>query len=92
MYLELIKNFGFEIACLAVVSGFLGWLIRYIIKEASKREETYQNIITNHIPHNTEAMQGVIASIKEFRKSVEQAHDYQRDEHMKMIEKLIEKK
>ncbi len=85
---QMVERFGFPILCLVVVSGFLGWLIRYIVKEAAQREKIFQDIITNHIPHNTEALKEVTMGMKEFRKSVEQAHDYQRDEHIKMIEKL----
>lgn len=88
MELEMISKYGFPIVYSVAVSGFLAWLIKYVIKEAAKEKKILQEIITNHVAHNTEAMNKLMERIEEFRKNVEIAHTYQRDEHMKMIEKL----
>lgn len=84
----MIEKFGFPIAYSVTVSGFLGWLIKYVIREATKEKQLLREIISNHVAHNTETMKEVMLGMQEFRKSVEEAHRYQREEHMKIIEKL----
>ena len=87
-YMPLLERLVFPITCLTAVAGFTVWLIKFILKENSKREATYQEIVTNHVKHNTDTLINLSNNIDESRKGSEEAHRYQREEHYKMIETL----
>lgn len=86
---QMIERFGFPIAYSVVVSGFLGWLIKYVLTETAKEKKLLREIITNHVAHNTEAMNKLVQTLEGFQKNVERAHDYQREEHKEIMKILV---
>ena len=88
-YLNIIEKFGFPIMCLIVVAGFLGWLIRYIITTNAIREKQLQDIVQNDLVFLNDGHQKTSTTLDEIRKANSEAHKYQREEHNKMIESLI---
>lgn len=85
---QLAVTHGLGVVLSIIVIGCLIWVLRYVLKANSAREERLAMIIENHLTkldvklgeHDTRA----IAAIR----SMEEASKYQRQEHEKMMEIL----
>ena len=99
-WVSLIEKFGFPITCVIATVLFAVWLVKYILREYAKREEyhrkleieqqdKYHLLVSNHLSTSTKIMEQITHTLSEMRSSNNEAHKYQREEHMKMIEKLV---
>ena len=53
----------------AVVIG-ASWMLRFIMARLAKLEDDYRTVVTNHIAHSTEAMNGVKHAIEELTEAI----------------------
>ena len=87
--LRLITDYGVAIVGLIFVVGFLGWLIRYILRTNEKREQKLSEFLTNDLRHLTEGLNILTTNITNFSNSTNEAQKYQREEHNKIIENSL---
>ena len=83
--LRLITDYGVAIVGLIFVVGFLGWLIRYILRTNEKREQKLSEFLTNDLRHLTEGLNVLTTNITNFSNSTNEAQKYQREEHNRII-------
>ena len=63
---ELLSFAGFGAA---VVIG-AAWMLRFIMSRLSKLEDDYRTVVSNHIAHSTEAMNGVRDALHELTEAI----------------------
>lgn len=88
------QTYGTATVLLFVVTGFLAWLVYYILKQNEKREDKLILLSTEHIASIKASIKEQADSTLEFRRSLSEAQRYQREEHDKMIDaltKILEK-
>jgi len=83
-----IKVLGPTVWVLAVILLFFIWLVRWILRDLSTREKKYQETINNHIKSSVNVMRELENDLKELARQNEEAHKYQREEHIKQISSL----
>lgn len=86
----LAANYGLGAALSVFIAGFLGWLLRFVLKENAKREDRMAGIIANHLHSLTEAVNRMNESLEKHDSTEEEVWRYQREEHNQMI-RLLEK-
>ena len=86
----LVANYGLGTALSVFIAGFLGWLLRFVLKENAKREDRMAGIIGNHLQSLTDAVNRMNESIEKHDSKEEEVWRYQREEHSQMI-RLLEK-
>ena len=84
----LAANYGLGVALSVFIAGFLGWLLRFVLKENAKREDRMAGIIGNHLHSLTEAVNRMNESIEKHDSKEEEVWRYQREEHREMIHLL----
>lgn len=95
------QTYGTATVLLFVVTGFLAWLVYYILKQNEKQNEKNERREDKLIALSQEQIASINNRIKEqadstieFRKSLAESQRYQREEHqqmMKGIERLLER-
>jgi hypothetical protein len=85
---KLITDYGIAIVGLIFLTRFLMWLIKYILERNKQREDAILLMLTNDIKHLSEAMNTLALNVTNFSNSVNEAHKFQREEHIKMIDAL----
>jgi len=86
----LVANYGLGAALSVFIAGFLGWLLRFVLKENAKREDRMAGIIGNHLQSLTDAVHRMNESMEKHDSKEEEVWRYQREEHSQMI-RLLEK-
>ncbi len=84
----LVANYGLGVALSIFIAGFLGWLLRFVLKENAKREDRLATIIENHLHALTESVNRLSQAIAERDRQMQEACRYQREEHREMIHLL----
>ena len=54
----------------AVIIG-ASWMLRFIMSRLSKLEDEYRTVVSNHISHSTQAMNGVTRAIEELTEAIQ---------------------
>ncbi len=86
----LIFNYGFPTVALIFVC-IAGWkLVIQIQGHNKEREDKLMGIIQEDLKHTGESQKSTIDALKEFRQSVDKANEYQRQEHIKMLDFMSE--
>jgi hypothetical protein len=83
-------NFGLGVALSVGVFAVCVWMVKHIIKTQKEERLRWNNIIENHIHHNTEALTKVCNVLKNHDTRCDEAHDYQKDEHKEITKTLSE--
>lgn len=84
--ITLIFNYGFPTVGLIFVS-IAGWKMMIQIQQHNKeREDKLMGMIQNDLKNINESKKSEIEALKELRQSVEKANEYQRQEHIKMLD------
>jgi hypothetical protein len=86
--LKAMTEYGVAIVGLIFLTRFLMWLIKYILERNKQREDAILLMLTTDIKHLTESMNTLALNMTNFVSSVNEAHKFQREEHMGMIESL----
>lgn len=55
----------------AVVIG-ASWMLKFIMARLAKLEDDYRTVVTNHIAHSTEAMNGVRDALHELAEALKE--------------------
>ena len=85
---KLITDYGIAIVGLIFFSRFLMWLIKYILERNKQREDVILQMLTSDIKHLSDAMSTLTLNLTNFTQTVTEAHRFQREEHIKMIDAL----
>ncbi len=62
---------GTEVAGLAfAMVGGAGMMLKFIMGRLAKLEDEYRTLVTNHLSHSTEAMNGVKDAVRELTEAI----------------------
>ena len=84
---ELIKSaatYGLGTVLAILMAGFMGWVIRFILKDNAKREERLAEIIERDLIAQKSALEAHDRRVSEATQRAEEAHRRQREEHEEM--------
>lgn len=83
--LKAIVDYGLAIVGLYFITRFLAWLIKYILEENKKREDTHMALLTGDVRKVSESITAMVSAVNNFKLAVDEAHKYQREEHKEQI-------
>ena len=74
-------TYGLGIVLSLLMAGFMGWVIRFILKENAKREERLAGIIERDLVAQKNALEQHDRRMSEAAQRTEEANKRQREEH-----------
>jgi hypothetical protein len=87
---KLAWNYGLGIVLAVAIALFLGWLIRYVLRENAKREDRLAGIIENHLHALDESTHKLTNAITEHDRASREGYRQQHEEHREIV-KLLER-
>lgn len=86
--LTVTQGLGVAISVIFIIT--LVWMLRYVLKANTSREERYANIIENHLTSINDKVIQQAADMAAAFKNIERANEYKREEHKQITDILKE--